>query len=268
MEILMRRLDRVEQGNQRLKRAGLVVLVGLAAVVLVGQATPSEVAKVVEAEESVVRDSTGNVRTALIPSSLMLWDATGRIRTTLEVDSQNKVTLSLFGGKMLEGGATLSVDEDGALSLFLSEKGAGKVRITGTGVVLVDKNGQIRAELTLGPDGQPASWFRDKDGKTRAYLGLLPDGSGALTLLDDHGKFRATLDLLGLVLYDQSNKQRAVLAVTKDGPGLNLLDGSRIVRATLGSTSLEKERTGVVETRPPSSLVLFDKDGKVVWKAP
>ncbi len=39
-------------------------------------------------------------------------------------------------------------------------------------------------------------------------------------------------------------------------------------RAVLGHTTLENPRTGVKEQRPPSSLVLFDKDGKVIWKAP
>jgi hypothetical protein len=31
---------------------------------------------------------------------------------------------------------------------------------------------------------------------------------------------------------------------------------------------LETTRRGSVETRPSSSLVLFDKDGKVIWSAP
>ena len=39
-------------------------------------------------------------------------------------------------------------------------------------------------------------------------------------------------------------------------------------RAVLGSTSLELIKTGTIEKRPESSLVLFDKDGKVIWQTP
>jgi hypothetical protein len=36
----------------------------------------------------------------------------------------------------------------------------------------------------------------------------------------------------------------------------------------LGHSAIEATRTGAVEQRPASSLVLFDKDGKVLFKAP
>ena len=38
--------------------------------------------------------------------------------------------------------------------------------------------------------------------------------------------------------------------------------------AVLGHTVLERKIKGSVEHLPASSLVLFDKDGKVVWRAP
>ncbi len=38
--------------------------------------------------------------------------------------------------------------------------------------------------------------------------------------------------------------------------------------AVLGHTALETKATGTVEQPPASSLVLFDRDGKVIWKAP
>ena len=38
--------------------------------------------------------------------------------------------------------------------------------------------------------------------------------------------------------------------------------------ATLGRTELKYTRTEVVEKRPTSSLVLFNKEGKVIWAAP
>ena len=49
---------------------------------------------------------------------------------------------------------------------------------------------------------------------------------------------------------------------------LMLQDENGIMRAALGDITLERPVTGVVERRPVSSLVLFDKMGQVIWKAP
>jgi hypothetical protein len=54
-------------------------------------------------------------------------------------------------------------------------------------------------------------------------------------------------------LYDEVNKGR---------------DSISTLRAALGNTQIMTSRTGSVVARPLSSLVLFDKDGKVLWNAP
>jgi hypothetical protein len=46
------------------------------------------------------------------------------------------------------------------------------------------------------------------------------------------------------------------------------MDEHGTTRAVLGHAKIERPPTGVIEERPVSSLVLFDKEGKVVWKAP
>jgi len=56
--------------------------------------------------------------------------------------------------------------------------------------------------------------------------------------------------------------------VTKDGPHLSLNDEKENSRAVLGSWSLEAVRTGETEVIAPSSLTLFDKEDKVIWRAP
>jgi hypothetical protein len=91
----------------------------------------------------------------------------------------------------------------------------------------------------------------DAQGETRAHLGVLPEGSPALALFDAQGRARATLGVL------------------PDGrPGLTLADAQGTERAILGATELKTIRTGVVERRPKSSLVLFDANGTVLWRAP
>jgi len=60
----MQRLDRFEREHRRLKRLGSVVLVGLAAVVLMGQAKPNAV-KGAEVELFVMPDARGKVHVGL-----------------------------------------------------------------------------------------------------------------------------------------------------------------------------------------------------------
>jgi len=115
---------------------------------------------------------------------------------------------------------------------------------------LADQTGKIRAGLVVTPDGMPVLSLYDQNGKPRAGLGVLADGTP------------------GLALHDQNGKERLLLNVTTNGPSLILQDENSKARAVLGQTVLEVKATGTVEQRPASSLVLFDKDGKVIWKAP
>ena len=60
---LLERLERLERSNRRLKICGLAVLLGVAAVGLMGQARPA--LQTVEAQEFVVKDAGGVVRARL-----------------------------------------------------------------------------------------------------------------------------------------------------------------------------------------------------------
>jgi hypothetical protein len=115
-------------------------------------------------------------------------------------------------------------------------------------------------------------------GKIRVVLGEVVFGSPNLNFYDAAGKVRVRLDvaLVGhphgnprLEFHDAAGKQRALLALGKDGnPSLELAGKTGIPRAVLGATSLETVKTAEVTMRPESSLVLFDKDGELMWKAP
>jgi len=58
------------------------------------------------------------------------------------------------------------------------------------------------------------------------------------------------------------------LEVPTDGPRLSIDNEDLQPRVILGSTRLRNNRTGSTEIRAPSSLVLLDEEGKVVWSAP
>jgi hypothetical protein len=141
------------------------------------------------------------------------------------------------------------------------------------GFLLVDKDGKPRANLGLLADGSPALTFYDKDRKSRAILGVANDGSPVLLFIDKNGKRRAGLTTSAtgspdLKLSDKNGKPRAILGVSVDGePSLILADENRSL-AWFGHAGLENTRTGTVEKRPASALVLYDKEGKVLWKAP
>jgi len=59
------------------------------------------------------------------------------------------------------------------------------------------------------------------------------------------------------------------LKVAPDGsPSIELYDQDGKQRAVLGSTDLEVTKTGTQIKKSPASLVLFGKEGKVIWEAP
>ena len=95
-------------------------------------------------------------------------------------------------------------------------------------------------------------------------------------LVDGTGKERASLvaDTAGsvfLVMFDAAGKTRANISVTPDGPALILFDPSGQARTVLGSTTLvpsHVNENGVAERAPASSLVLFDKNGKLLYREP
>ena len=95
-------------------------------------------------------------------------------------------------------------------------------------------------------------------------------------LVDENGKERASLaaDRTGsvfLVMFDAAGKTRANISVTPDGPAVILFDPSGQARTVLGSTTLvpsHVNENGIAERAPASSLVLFDKNGKLLYREP
>ena len=52
------------------------------------------------------------------------------------------------------------------------------------------------------------------------------------------------------------------------GPGLRLADDKGQNRVAIGVTEHEVIRTGATQTRAASSIVLYDRDGKILWMEP
>jgi hypothetical protein len=95
-------------------------------------------------------------------------------------------------------------------------------------------------------------------------------------LIDAKGKERASLvaDQAGsvfLVMFDSAGKTRANLSVSNDGPSLVFYDPTGRQRTIIGSTTVvasHVNENGIAEKGPASSIVLFDKSGKLLWRQP
>jgi len=119
------------------------------------------------------------------------------------------------------------------------------------------------------PDVVKARRFEvvDPAGKTWTVVGpsylWLYDAAGnlSMSLTTDAG-------MPGLWLFD-ATMLRAILGLTAEGsPSLEFWDKNRKLRAVVGAAHFETEKTKDVTMTSESTLVLFDKDGKVMWKAP
>ena len=148
---------------------------------------------------------------------------------------------------------------------------------------LVDGRGKTRASLAL-VGGQPWMRFTDERGREclslGTYITVKNQGSAAsivapegLTCISFAGNGEASLGFQDgrplLALGDADLKERVRLELLENGaPRLVLADTSGTARASLGVTELLTPKTGATERTAPSSLVLFDKEGKVMVRLP
>ena len=233
---VLERLVKVEKKNRRLKQAGVAILVIGAACMLIGQASPK--ARTIEAERFMLLDRNGKMRGGFGTfedgeTSLSLFDLNEKERAALVLDAAGNPTFRL-GGKDGETLLDVSLNPSGAASLMLfARSGKGGVSVA------VDSH------------GTPAVELRDSGGDVRASLSLFKEGAPGLGLLDKAGRARIT-----------------VLLFPDGSPQIALNDESTRNRAVFGFSSLVAGRTGEVTSKAPSSVVLFDKEGKVIWSAP
>lgn len=261
------RLDRLERGSRRWKRAALGSWLAIAALFLLGQSPPRAAkAPAVEAERFVLRDARGRIGASLgweadETPRLTLHDAGGRARAVLTVGAGGAPGLTLLDADGVTVRAALVVGSDGApgfalfdpagkprlaAALFLGRSGSGNPASRAAGarepqpaLVAYDAAGVVRA--TFGIRGQDAGLeLADARGTARAVLRSQPDGTPDVSLRDADGRSRATLTVLG------------------DGtPAFNLNGADGRPRGTM---SLTPGRGAV--------LALADALGVVVWSAP
>jgi hypothetical protein len=96
------RLERLERENRRIKLAGGAALLAAVALVLMGESKPDSIAKAVDAERFVVRDTSGTVRAVLGVNpdgnmGLEIRDANGKAGAALGMGTNGNPALRLDG---------------------------------------------------------------------------------------------------------------------------------------------------------------------------
>ncbi len=112
---------------------------------------------------------------------------------------------------------------------------------------LLDDEGTVRSRWITSSMGGAILIFQHEDG----------------TNVADFGNFFGAPQL-SMGTYEN---RMVVLRVSSSGDAsLTLSDRDGNSRAAFGRTELKNNRTGSTEIRAPSSLILFDEEGKVVWE--
>ncbi|MFX0198640.1 MAG: hypothetical protein ACFFCW_21165 [Candidatus Hodarchaeota archaeon] len=207
----------------------------------------SKPAKVIEAEEFRLVDKSGNIHIEIKLKEFTVSPKKPPVKhpvISIKQHGRDRLTLGL---SRTESPVLRFSDPNGKtrLSLGVAEVGGEAF----PSLDLYSKNGMIT--LSVAPTLGGYLELFGKDMECKAFLGLYPTGEPYLEMRDKDGKLRAIFGLkVGgfphFTLYDETGRSRAIL----------------------GCTELEAVRTGTVEKRPASSLVLFDKEGKVIWKVP
>jgi hypothetical protein len=105
----------------------------------------------------------------------------------------------------------------------------------------------------------------DGEGKPRGHFATIASQGAEVLMFDPRSArpFDAALTPGHLELHD--NKGNLISAII--GGGIKVSDGQGF-EATLGTTDLVTPRTGESHKTSAASLVMFDKDENVIWKAP
>jgi hypothetical protein len=158
------------------------------------------------------------------------------------------------------------------MAFTTEEQFSSRNNITTQKIELVDKNGKMRASLGLNDEGDPSLIFYSRDSSVATILSLSSESNPTLMLQGKNGgRFNLAVGSQGnpvLLMQDQKGKIRAVLQLDSTGdPIFALQDNNDKARAILGKVSNENTTTPIPE-RPISSLILLDKNEKIIWKNP
>jgi hypothetical protein len=217
-------------------------------------------------------------------------------RRLLSVERQNRrlkqlgaVLLMLVTSLIVMGQAPSKKTVEANEFVLLGDSGEVRAKLWTNGddsrLALVDKNGRIRLDLEAG-NFESNIRLMDSNGRNPSVtLSSNNAGISELKFLDEKGKDRLDLSFMpnvgsGVMLSNEEGQANAVLHAPSNGTAflrlekaffaqnaLNLIDAQGFA-AQLGVADLVTPRTGETHKTSAASLVMFDKDKNVIWKAP
>ncbi len=152
----------------------------------------------------------------------------------------------------------------------------------GASVTLRDGQGQSRFYVGV-RDAETRMWLMTPGSRSGIFFNALENGGVGLVLSGRSYEPDGTATVFPTLPTNVSAEQllqlaekasrrtnaEVTLSVDKDDRAVvSVQDAHTQRQAVLGAVALESPRTGSVEQRPASSLVLYDKDGQVLFKAP
>jgi len=227
---LMERLEKVERQSRVFRRWGIMVFVVAGVVLLIGQAAPKDL---------------GISEKLITTEKLVLTDAAGRVRASLYADANGNGPSLVFYNLQGKPRMTLFVDQDEPQIDLSSAKEAGAATVRPQLIELTDSTGRV---VSLNMRSSVAGFALEDASRVRAMFALNSDEPG-------------------LMLLDKTGNVATLLTDDEAGPGLGLWD-TEGYSATLGVEGAMNPATGETKKTSAASLVLFDKEKKVIWKAP
>lgn len=269
LESLNSRLQKMERDNRRMKVAGYLTGLIVAALLLMGQARPGH--KQLEAQELVLRDSGGRVRARLSASPephLTLYDAKEQVRADMSAGAEGGFLALLAASGTRQIGLGNASDVSGLTIHNEQETTAGiSVSKHGSSVELVEKAAKMTLETSSATeDGSPTIKMLEHTGRT-----AIVHAQGVI-LADKNQKARLTLSSdieegPTMRFFDSEQNARVQLKAGKDGSSLRMID-SRGFGTFVGSMASEVPELGEKKIRSAASLLLVDKHHNVLWSAP
>lgn len=135
---------------------------------------------------------------------------------------------------------------------------------------LVDASGKVRGKFSTNNLGQTLLTLTDSSEQISAALGTGTQGSSLVLNANADTWVRLSTPkgiIGGLHMGGPGGKLDVTLDNDNGGPNLSVEDKDGY-SSVLGRSDLVLTKTGKKEQTPAASLVLFDKDKKVLWSAP
>ncbi len=230
LQDLTERLKKLERENHRLKRIGLVALALAGLLVLAGQAKSN---RVVEA------------------NTFVLKDISGQVRAELKTDEDSSPRLVLFDA---HGGGRAWLD--------LSKKGEPALRFW-------DASGKPLLELSTAVD-RPRLTLFSPQGNDGLTVWTAKEGGSGLVMYGPEGLRVGLTDKQGkpfAIAFESNGEPKTIREWNLEGPTLELVDPQRW-SARFGVSGFMSESTGETSKTSAASIILLDKDKRVIWRAP